>query len=187
MKVSFVNILQLLLYICEDGMCWQLDRIRRMLIQTPRNRIPDTLKEKWTFSEYYALLYWEHYVEKRHSVFWVREKYNSANCGTVIIAQNYLLTAAHCVEDYKGNTRPFQGEARIYFGDFNQSLGLFDKTKYAKKFKTYEIEEIKIHRKYWLDGNANDIAVLKVKGSFPTKNQIRLCTPNDNINSYKLV
>ena len=74
-------------------------------------------------------------------------------CGGAILTEDYVVTAAHCVEDMKPS------EARIRIGDHDNDDP--NDTLYNKK-QSLEIQKIIMHSKYDPESFNNDIALLKL-------------------------
>ena len=183
--VTTILLLALLLF--EDGISFQVERHRR-IIEQEATKGANVVK-------YYALIYWEFDVSPQG---WVPRQ--TELCGGVIIDENHLLSAAHCFEDYKKYVAPlkrlgnnyFNGhksEAWVYFGNFSEDIGEFKKIEFLRKLESFPVQDIKIHEHYANNDThfLNDIAIIKVKGSFDPEMFVRMCGSGDKSGSNKLV
>lgn len=77
-------------------------------------------------------------------------------CGATLINKNTVLTAAHCVYEY----RNFRDLLQVVFGEY-------DLQRTSGEEKIFEIKKLIIHKSY--HGNkthiVNDIALVKIRGS----------------------
>ncbi|XP_068623833.1 chymotrypsin-1-like [Battus philenor] len=71
-------------------------------------------------------------------------------CGSAVISRNHLLTAAHCVNRVKPRF------IKVIVGT----------TDLDKGGKQYRVKSIHIHRRYNSTRRTNDIAIMKIRGSF---------------------
>ena len=69
-------------------------------------------------------------------------------------------------------------DARVFFGNFSEEFEKFDKANFSEKLGFRIIETIQIHEKYVYNAThfLNDIALVKVKGSFDPKRIVPLCS-----------
>ncbi|XKL59013.1 hypothetical protein PGB90_000029 [Kerria lacca] len=100
------------------------------------------------------------------------------HCGGAIIAENIVLTAAHCLQQFSKN------DLRILVGKH--------KLKHQDTFQhIYQIERILVHPHFRKEGpHSNDIALLKIKNTTGTINGIMcnshvqtICLPEGHIRS----
>jgi len=75
-------------------------------------------------------------------------------CGSTIINEEWILTAAHCVEDEEAS------KVFVRVGDHDNADD--SDTKFDKK-QTLEVKKIIIHAGYDTDSGNNDVALLKLK------------------------
>ena len=88
----------------------------------------------------------------------------SHNCGATLIKQNWILTAAHCVDRYAAS------QLSVCVGRTKRSQ--------CRGQDTAQVEQIKIHPKWNGDvSQGNDIAVLRLSRNFNRAHLVRLATP----------
>ncbi|CAG9800166.1 unnamed protein product [Chironomus riparius] len=98
---------------------------------------------------------------------WRRSKKLEFNCGGSLIADDIVLTAAHCVN--KKGAQPFM----VRMG--RTCLNLDDKHD-RSTVQDIEIEKIRIHPKYSSKSKQNDIAIIKlVKPFIPSESIATIC------------
>ena len=93
-------------------------------------------------------------------------------CGGSIIADNWILTAAHCTENNGGNPIPV--------ASMSIKVGA-DDPKNALEGKIYYVSEVIVHESYDSQTEENDIALLKLKQpvNYPNAVPIKLVTSED--------
>ncbi len=93
-------------------------------------------------------------------------------CGGVVLSENYIITAAHCVDDYSSSSY------FVILGDYS----ITDKNDGQERF---EIAEIKIHPDYDSSSSTkpNDIALLRLSSSAKFNERIgQICLPSETGN-----
>lgn len=80
-------------------------------------------------------------------------------CGGTIIAQQYVLTAAHCVSDAKASG------IEVLAGNINRSVS-------RGQWIQSRVSEVYVHESYMPDKNYNDVAVLKLEQSYALDGQL---------------
>ena len=93
-------------------------------------------------------------------------------CGGTIIADNWILTAAHCTKDNSGNPIP-AASMSVKVGANNPGNNL--------EGKLYNVSEVIVHEAFDAQTDENDIALLKLQQpvNYPNAVPIKLITSED--------
>ena len=195
MKITITKLLPVVvLLLRRDCSPHRVDRYRRIIDgYTPK------VSEGHDGANYYGLVYWEYELFPPGY-----QNFQKSLCGAVVIDKNHFLSAAHCIYQYHHYVKALQKEntvnslfgarkfeAKVYFGNFTQSLGEFDKGGFSEKLDSYaiNIEDIDVHEDY-VNNNThflNDIAVIKIDGSFDPERILRMCNSADKKESTMLI
>ncbi|XP_054162300.1 proclotting enzyme-like [Oppia nitens] len=94
-------------------------------------------------------------------------------CGGALIDHNYILTAAHCLSDHKGNKYQ-SSQITVRLGEHH----LYRDDDFSKPIE-YKALEVKQHSKFQRHGFFNDIGLIKLKDKVIYSTDIHpICLPN---------
>jgi len=79
-------------------------------------------------------------------------------CGSTLIDESWILTAAHCVDDYLPFVSEISGILKVRLGEYDVST-----TAEPLPHKEFNVSDIKIHPKFNNATLVNDIALLKLE------------------------
>nr|BAR45634.1 limulus clotting factor C-like [Scolopendra japonica] len=96
-------------------------------------------------------------------------------CGGSLIAERWVVTAAHCVT-YEGTTQLIPAdELQLYFGKYYR-----DNNKDDDEVEVREVEEIHIHHDYEPSSFESDIALVRLKTPVKLTSRVQpVCLPTD--------
>jgi secreted trypsin-like serine protease len=107
----------------------------------------------------------------------------SLNCGSVLISEDLLLTAAHCIAVFDGTKEVIPSELIAVLDRFLPRYYLDHSSSQFDGSSTYRVSQFKVHPEYTFVGKTHDLALVKLPNAIRDHKPVLLSAADQDIQS----